>query len=153
PVCVLPSSAHLHQRPADLLGRNLGIRSCKHKSGLPLGNLEQLSIANNVCHAETGQTCLPGAEEFSGPTKFEIQFCDLESIVRVDHGLQASLPFFRHFAPGHQDAIRLCCAATDTATELMKLRQTKPFSMLDHHDCGIGHVNTDLDHRRRYQNL
>ena len=35
----------------------------------------------------------------------------------------------------------------------MKLRQTKAFCIFHHHNCGIRHIDANLDHRSGYQNL
>ena len=42
-------------------------------------------------------------------------------------------------------------AAPDTAAQLMQLRQTEAFGVLDHHHRGRRHIDADLDHRRRHQ--
>ena len=33
----------------------------------------------------------------------------------------------------------------------MQLGQTQALGILDHHQAGVGHVDADLDHRRRDQ--
>src|SRR5215469_18845065 len=44
-------------------------------------------------------------------------------------------------------------ATTDTATQLMKLRETKAVRVLDDHDGGIGHVYAYFDDRGCYKDV
>ena len=37
--------------------------------------------------------------------------------------------------------------------ELMELGQPEPVCAVDHHHCGVGHVDAHFDHRRGHQNV
>src|SRR5215471_19423042 len=50
-------------------------------------------------------------------------------------------------------AVRLVLAATHSPSELVKLRQSEPIGILDHHHGGIGYIDPDLYHGRRYQHI
>ena len=45
------------------------------------------------------------------------------------------------------------CASPDPSAQLMQLRQPEALGMFDHHDRGIRHIDSDLHHRRRDQDL
>ena len=44
-------------------------------------------------------------------------------------------------------------AAPHPPAQLVKLSEPEPLRVLDDHDGGRGHVDTDLDHRRRHQEV
>ncbi len=46
-----------------------------------------------------------------------------------------------------------CLPATDASSELMELREPEPLRVLDEDDAGIRHVDADLDHRRRHEQV
>ena len=53
----------------------------------------------------------------------------------------------------HQQALAQGCTATDAAAQLVQLRQAEPLGVVDDHDAGVRHVDTDFDDRRRDQQL
>ena len=48
---------------------------------------------------------------------------------------------------GHQQTVGRMFPSSDPAPQLVKLAQAEPLGMLYHKNCGIGNVDTDLDHR------
>ena len=44
-------------------------------------------------------------------------------------------------------------AAADAAAQLVELRQPEALGVLDHHHRRVGHVDADLDHRRRDEDV
>ena len=52
-----------------------------------------------------------------------------------------------------QHAEALARAAADAAAQLMQLGEAEALGVLDHHDVGVGHVDPDLDHGRRDEDL
>src|SRR6185503_4770976 len=48
-----------------------------------------------------------------------------------------------------QNAVTPLAPAPDPATQLVQLRQTESFRVLDQHDGRIRDIDPDLDHRRR----
>src|SRR5208337_3688667 len=98
-------------------------------------------------------TRLLGPEKFTGAAQFEIEFRDLETVVRAHHGVKTALAFFGNLATAHQHTIRFRRAAPDASAQLVELRQTKAVGVLDHHHSRVGHVDADFDHRGRDQNL
>src|SRR3546814_3830394 len=52
-----------------------------------------------------------------------------------------------------QHAARRRAAATDAAAKLVQLRKPEVPGVLDDHQRGVGHVDVDLDHRGRHQQV
>src|SRR6202022_3184048 len=121
--------------------------------GFAFSSFEQLTIADEIRGLEAGHSSLTCAEEFSRAAKLEVEFGDLESVVGANQGIQPALSVFRNLSPGHEDAIGLGGAPADASAQLVKLGETEALCVLDHHNRGIGHIDSDFDHRRRHQNV
>src|SRR4029077_18411914 len=72
---------------------------------------------------------------------------------RANHGIQAAFAVLGNLSSGHQDTVGLGRSATDSTTELMELRQPEAFGVFNDHDRGVGHIDTDFDHRSSNQNI
>src|SRR5206468_622654 len=81
PVAERPARPHVFQRAVDLSLRNLLVWTRENNCGFSFGRFEELPVADDVCHAETRESGLFGAEEFSRTAQFEIEFSDLEAVV------------------------------------------------------------------------
>ena len=46
---------------------------------------------------------------------------------------------------GGHNAVAFGTATTNSSSQLMKLGKTEPVCILDHHQCGIGHIHTNLN--------
>ena len=73
--------------------------------------------------------------------------------VGPDQGPQARLARLAERLLVQQQAGRLVGAAADAAAQLMQLRQPEPFGVLDDHDGGVRHVDADLDHGGRDEDV
>src|SRR5260370_29834736 len=92
---------------------------------LALGLFCVLGIADDISHAEARNTRLLRPEKFAGTAQFEIEFRDLETVVRAHHGVETALPFFGNLPPAQQHAVRFRLDSSDTTPQLVELRQTK----------------------------
>ncbi len=54
---------------------------------------------------------------------------------------------------GGEEAVTLVLAAGDAAAELVELREAEPFRLEDHHQRGVGDVDTDFDDGRRDEDV
>ena len=76
---------------------------------------------------------------------------DLEAVgALVDH-LEPRLGGIGQRLLEQQDAHALRGAAADAPAQLVQLREAEALGVLDHHQRRVGHVDADLDHRRRDQ--
>src|SRR5215831_9556605 len=64
------------------------------------------AVADEVGDTELGKPGLPRAEEIPGSPHREVYLCDLESVIRSRHGVDAS-PRVRGGAAREQDAVAL----------------------------------------------
>ena len=96
---------------------------------------------------------LARAEEFARTANPQVLPRDLEAVVvLVDH-LQPLARRLRQRLLVEQDADARRRAAPDAAAQLVQLREAEALGVLDHHQRRVGHVDADLDHRRRHQHL
>jgi hypothetical protein len=82
-----------------------------------------------------------------GSAQLQILLGDVEAVLAVADGLQ---PRPRGGGEGplvEQDAVGAAAAPAHPTAELMKLGQAHALRVLDHHQRGVGHVHTHLDHR------
>ena len=56
-------------------------------------------------------------------------------------------------SPVIEDAVALGRAAAHAAAQLVQLREAEALGVLDHHDGGVGDVDTDLDNRGGDQHI
>src|SRR3954464_1856182 len=108
--------------------------------------LHDLVIAYEIAEAERRHTGLPGAEEISGTAKFEIALRDFEPVACIRQCLQPRPALFGQRGLIQQNAIGLVRPAADAAAQLVQLRKTEAFRMLDQHDRRIRYVDPDFDH-------
>jgi len=48
----------------------------------------------------------------------------------------------------HKVTIALVLTTTDSTTQLMKLTETEMIGIFNQHNCGVRHVNANLDYSR-----
>ena len=87
---------------------------------------------------------LQGSFKVAWAAHFKVGFCDGESVGGGGHQFEAFAGVGSYFPFRHEYAIALRCSTAYTATELVELRQTEPFSVLNDHDRGVGDIDPDL---------
>ena len=121
--------------------------------GFAPGVLHHRVVAQQVADAERWHARLTRAEEVAGTTQPQIALGDLEAVVVSVSALSRSRPCSVKRRLIQEDAVRLVRAAADTAAQLVQLRQSETFGVLDDHDRRVGHVDADLDHGRRDEDV
>ncbi len=117
--------------------------------GLAAGLLQEGGVAKEVGHAELGQPRLARAEELTGAAELKVDLGDAEAVLGGHQGVDA-LPGLLGEVPGvEQDAVGLPGTAADAPTQLVELGQAEALGVLDQHDRSVGHVDADLDHGGR----
>ena len=79
-------------------GAHFGFGDCRvtarnHGGGLALGELQHLTVAQQIGYAQIGHPRLLGSKEFSRPAQFKIELRDFKSILRAHHGVKTLLGF------------------------------------------------------------
>ena len=113
--------------------------------GFELGEFEEGAIAEEIGDAELGQAGLAGAEEFAGAALLEVEFSELEAVLRGDHGVEAGFGLLGDVLAVDEDAVALGGAAADAPAKLVELGEAETLGVVDDHDAGVGHVDADLD--------
>ena len=103
--------------------------------------------------AELRQARLARPEELAGAADLEVDLGEPEPVLRGFHGREALLALVGRGAAREQDAERLGGPAADAAAQLVELGQAEALGVLDQHHRRVGHVDPDLDHRRRNQQV
>ncbi len=104
-----------------------------------------------VAEPEAGQARLPLAQQVAAAAQAEILVRDREAVLRVAQQGHAAPAGLGQPVLVQQQAVALRRPAADPAAQLVQLRQAEAVGVLHHHHAGAGHVDTHLDHRRRYQ--
>ncbi len=120
--------------------------------GLAPRLLEHGAVPEEIGDAELGQSGLPRAEEVAGPAQLEVDLGDLEAVIGSGHGGDPAFGVLRGRA-GEQDAVALPRAAAHPAAQLVELGEPEALGVLHEHDGGVGHVDADLDHGGRDQDM
>ena len=95
---------------------------------------------------------LGGAEEITRAAGFKVVLCHGEAVRRAAQKLQP-LPHGIVAVVGNQNAAGIRRAAPNAAAQLVQCRQAEPLGVLNDHDRGVGHVDADLDDRRRDKHI
>src|SRR5262245_41219650 len=114
--------------------------------------LDHGAVANEIGDPELWESGLPGTEEFPRPSYREVDLCDLEPVVGPRRRLDAAPGIGRRHGV-EQDAVALERPAANATSKLMELRETEALSVLDQHDGRVGHIDADLDHGRRHEDV
>src|SRR5207344_3408038 len=115
--------------------------------------LEQVAVADQLAHPEGGHARLAGPEELARTADLEVFLGDGEAVFGSYEHLEA-LPGHRAETPLRQEhAGAGHPPAAYAPTELVKLGQAEALRVLDDHDRSVRHVDPDLDHRCRDQDL
>src|SRR5205814_3915330 len=93
--------------------------------------LEDGGIAQQVRHAELGQSRLARAEELARTAQLQIGLGDLEAVVRTGHRVDPPPGLLAQAAGREQDAVRLPLAAADAPAQLVELREAEALRVLD----------------------
>src|SRR4029077_16517846 len=74
-----------------------------------------------------------------------IEFSNGESVLSASHRVESLLSLGGDFAAGHEHAVGLVRAASNSPPQLMKLREAKALGMLDNHHGRVRYIDTNLD--------
>ena len=116
--------------------------------------LQQLSVAGNVGDLQVEcDTALLGSFQVARSPQFQVSFGNLEAIVGLYHDFQPPARIFGELVAGNQYAIGLVGPPSYTPSQLVQLRQAKPFGILDDHHRSVRHIHAHLDDRGRHHDL
>ena len=119
------------------------------------GLLEQPAIAAQTREAKLREPRLTGAEELALAADLEVDLGQLEPVVRGHERLQPGQRRVGQLLlrPRDEQAVRLLGASPHPAAQLVQLGEAEPVGLLDDHDRRVRDVDTDLDHRRRDEDV
>jgi len=144
-VAALPLLFEAGPDGGELAGWNAGVWTGGEAFCLDLGQFQGGAVAQEVGDSELGQAGLAGAEELARAALGEVEFGQGESVLRLDHCVEAKLGLFSYVASGHQYAEALRRSAAYAAAELVHLREAEALCVVDDHDGGVGDIDADLD--------
>ena len=116
-------------------------------SGL-VGVEEDGEVFRHARNLKVGQAVLHRAEELARAAQTQVLLGELEAVGGRGHDLQALARVLR-LALRDEDAVRSIGAAADAAAQLVELGEAEALGVLDDHNAGIRHVDTDFDDGRR----
>src|SRR6185503_16954894 len=90
--------------------------------GLAARLFEDRAVAQQVGHAELGQSGLARAEEIAGAADLEVDLRDLEAVGRADHRVDPALRVLAEPPAGHENGVGRPLPAPDAPAELVQLR-------------------------------
>ena len=99
------------------------------------------------------KAALPGAEHIALAAQFQIFFGNPEAVGGFTNDLQPRCGHLVERLAIEQQTDRRLRAAADPASELVQLRKSEPFGVLDDHDRRGRYVDAHLDDGRRHQNV
>ncbi len=102
---------------------------------------------------KAGVAGLTRSEKFAGTALLEVALGDFKSVRRSNHGFDSLAALASYLLAGHEDTGRLFLAATDSAAELVELREAEAVGVFDDHGGGVGDVHADFDDRGGDENL
>ena len=107
---------------------------------------KQVPILFQVGEAQHGYAALARSKKFPRPPQLQILMRDLEAIRMFEYD---SKPLPRDGRQGlliQENAYACVAAASDAASQLVQLRQSHAFGMLDHHKGCVGHIHAHFNH-------
>src|SRR5258708_3582345 len=110
-------------------------------------------VAKDVAETESGGAGLPGAEELAGAAELEVALRDVETVAGLHEHLQAIHRLERGSFVGDWNAVGFSRAPSHATAKLVKLGESEAIGIDDEHDRGVRHVNSDLDHGRRHEDV
>ena len=109
-------------------------------------------VLGQLGDGEAGQAVLARAQHLALAAQAEVDLGELEAVALPLHRLQP-LARQRPGVFGEEQAAGGVLAAADPAAQLVQLRDAVALGPLDHHHGRVGHVDADLDHRRRDEHV
>ncbi len=131
-------------------GAQLGVGG-RHQLAVAPGQLEQLLVLGQAREAIAADTGLARAHEFALAAQAQVDLGQAEAV-----GVLGQRPQARGAlgTGGPQEvAQRGVLTAADPAPQLVQLGDPEALGVLDQHQGRIGHVDPDLDHGRRDQDV
>src|SRR4029078_2503960 len=95
--------------------------------------LQKRLIENDVAYEKLRQSRLFCSQQLTRSAQLEIFLSDNKSIIRLSHDSEPFRGDGRALVARQKNAVALLRAATDTPSQLVKLRESKAFSMFDNH--------------------
>ena len=117
------------------------------------GIRQQIDVTLQIRDLQHRYTALAHTKKLAGATQMQIGLRNLETIGRFINHLEPRTRQRLQRLLIEQDATALFRAASDPPAQLMQLRKPHALSMLDYHQTGIRHIDANLDHRGRHQQL
>ena len=134
--------------------RALRVRvAVEDEAGVVMSDRDQLGMGGEICEPQGRQAALPCAQHLAGAAQLEILLGNAKPVIGFAQGGE---PLPRHLAQRRlvqQQASRGLVAAPDAAAQLVQLGKAKALGVLDDHDRRRRHIDPDLDHRRRHQQV
>src|SRR5580704_6482448 len=96
----LPGFAKASPEAGAFLFGGLGFAMLYKSRGLLLGQLQQRAIPHQVGDPEVWQAGLPGSKKLARTAELQIQFGQLEAVLRAYHGRQSLFALGRKLAAG-----------------------------------------------------
>src|SRR5262249_50261888 len=122
PVSPLPMASQVFHHQLAFLWSDLWIRIRDDDLRFALRDFQQLAIAQWAGDAELRRSRLSRAEELARAAQFEIEFRDLEAVLRAHHRAQSFITLLGHAlrVRRHEDAIGPRRATPDAPAQLME---------------------------------
>ena len=90
----------------------------------------------------TGLAC---TQHFTGTAQFHVPACDFETVSSLAQYRKSLPPGFGKWRLVQQHTTALPAATTDTAAQLVQLRQPQPFRIFNNHQRSIWHIDTHFN--------
>ena len=91
--------------------------------------------------------------QITGTTQFQVRFRYFKAVIGAHHYFQPFPRVFGQFVVRHKDTIRLFSATSHPTAQLMELRKSEAFGILNDHHRSIGHIHPNFDHGSGNHNL
>src|SRR5437660_7906978 len=119
------------------------------------GALEQRTVAAELRELQIREPRLPRTQQLAAAAQLEVDLRELEAVGGADEGFEPGGRRIRQLVSRarDQEAVRLLGGATDASPQLMELCEPEAIRLLHDHDRRVRHVDADLDHRRRDEDV
>ena len=123
-----------HGRPSRQPGAvEIGVLQKRGLCLLP-GCFEHAKIGSEISYLKSVQTGLTSSKEVPRPAQVEIRLRQREPVALAHERVESRLRLgTKRFPVGHDETVCRAIRPTHSTAELMKLRQSEPVRVLDHH--------------------
>ena len=137
--------------PGDIATRDARIADYARRYFEVMLDYDELGDILRGCDLEPLLARLARAQDLAGTTQAQILLGNTESVIGFAHQRQARPPGLAQRRSAQQDAAARPRAPPDPAAQLVELGKPEALRTLDDDQGRIGHIDADLDHRRRNQ--